>query len=181
MDVLIDLCGHAGDRGEARALAERLGGLPLALRSAGTYLGRTSRGGGLLCREAGRPARAATFDAYRQALGDSALDLLDEGVPHLNDVERLEQRHRGLVSRTWEMGLDLLEAQGHVHARALMRLMSCFASAPLPADLLDEAVLAETAGRAVVLDDPPRRTPHETSPGPRQGADQGRPAHRSRR
>ncbi|MEJ2853094.1 MULTISPECIES: hypothetical protein [unclassified Saccharothrix] len=152
-DVLIDLAGHAGGRGAARALAERLGGLPLALRSAGTYLGRTSRGGGLLRRESGRPARAATFDAYRQALGDSALDLLDEGVPHLNDVERLEQRHRGLVSRTWEMGLDLLEAQGYVHARALMRLMSCFASAPLPADLLDEAVLAEAAGRAVVLDD----------------------------
>ncbi|WP_158853373.1 NB-ARC domain-containing protein [Saccharothrix deserti] len=152
-DVLIDLAGHAGERSAARALAERLGGLPLALRSAGTYLGRTSRGGGLLRREAGRPARAATFDAYRQALGDFAPDLLDEGVPHLNDVERREQLHRGLVSRTWEMSLDLLETQGFVHARALMRLMSCFASAPLPADLLDEAVLAEAASRAVVLSD----------------------------
>ncbi|MGW3958272.1 tetratricopeptide repeat protein [Amycolatopsis sp. NPDC005003] len=131
-DVLVDLAGHAGDQAQATALAERLGGLPLALRSAGSYLGRTARGAGLLR----RPARIATFAAYRQALGDIGTDLLDEGLPRLNESDRLERLHRGLVGRTWEMSFDLLESQGIAQARPLMRLISCLAPAPLPAELL---------------------------------------------
>jgi hypothetical protein len=46
-DVLLDLCGEsAGSKQDAVALAERLGGLPLALRAAGLYL---SRRGGVGC------------------------------------------------------------------------------------------------------------------------------------
>ncbi|HET6706384.1 tetratricopeptide repeat protein [Amycolatopsis sp.] len=131
-DVLVDLAGHAGDQAQATALAERLGGLPLALRSAGSYLGRTARGAGLLR----RPARIATFAAYRQALGDIGTDLLDEGLPRVNETDRLERLHRGLVGRTWEMSFDLLESQGIAQARPLMRLISCLAPAPLPAELL---------------------------------------------
>ncbi|MEV4055020.1 AAA family ATPase [Amycolatopsis sp. NPDC049688] len=131
-DVLVDLAGHAGDRAQAQALAERLGGLPLALRSAGSYLGRTARGAGLLR----GPARIATFAAYRQALGDLGTDLLDEGLPRPTETDRLERLHRVLISRTWEMNLDLLDSQGITEARPLMRLISCFAPAPLPAELL---------------------------------------------
>ncbi|MET8853133.1 AAA family ATPase [Amycolatopsis sp. NPDC004625] len=131
-DVLVDLAGHAGDRAQAQALAERLGGLPLALRSAGSYLGRTARGAGLLR----GPARIATFAAYRQALGDIGTDLLDEGLPRPSETDRLERLHRVLISRTWEMNLDLLDSQGITQARPLMRLISCFAPAPLPAELL---------------------------------------------
>ncbi|WP_342741221.1 NB-ARC domain-containing protein [Amycolatopsis xylanica] len=133
-DVLVDLAGHAGDKEEANALAERLGGLPLALRSAGSYLSRTARGAGLLR----RPARITTFDAYRLALGNLGTELLDEGQPWPNESERLERLHRGLVGRTWEMSLDLLEAQGIAQARPLMRLISCFAPAPLPVELIAE-------------------------------------------
>lgn len=142
-DVLIDLAGHAGNRRDARALADRLGGLPLALMSAGTYLGRTARGGGLLRRTGGCPARIATFHAYQHALGDLGTDLLDQGINQaFGDTERLERLHRRLVGRTWEMSLDLLEAQGIMHARGLMRLMSCFASSALPVDLIDVDALA---------------------------------------
>ncbi|EOD70374.1 tetratricopeptide repeat-containing protein, partial [Amycolatopsis vancoresmycina] len=109
-----------------------LGGLPLALRSAGSYLGRTARGAGLLR----GPARIATFATYRQALGDIGTDLLDEGLSRPNETDRLERLHRVLISRTWEMNLDLLDSQGITQARPLMRLISCFAPAPLPAELL---------------------------------------------
>ncbi|MGH3711110.1 MAG: NB-ARC domain-containing protein [Pseudonocardiaceae bacterium] len=154
-DVLIDRAGHAGSHGDARALADRLGGLPLALVSAGTYLGRTTRGGGLLRRTGGHPARITTFDSYQRELGDLGTDLLDQGLNQPVDTEHLERLYRRLVGRTWEISLDLLEAQGISHARGLMRLMSCFASSAMPVDLINVDTLAASGAlpASSVLDD----------------------------
>ncbi|MBW5426195.1 hypothetical protein GKQ77_32355, partial [Streptomyces sp. BG9H] len=49
-EVLVDFAGNAGPMADARALARRLGGMPLALKLAGSYLARTGRGAGLLRR-----------------------------------------------------------------------------------------------------------------------------------
>ncbi|WP_026119566.1 tetratricopeptide repeat protein [Nocardiopsis ganjiahuensis] len=148
-DVLIDLAGNAGTEEEARALSERLGGLPLALRLAGSYLARTARGAGLLRQRGGGPHRTRTFDAYLEAVGDLGPELLDQGLPP--GTGAAERLHRRLISRTWELSLDLLDEQGTVEARPLMRLLSCFSAEPFPVDLLDVAA----ASRHGLLPEPP--------------------------
>ncbi|GAA4136925.1 tetratricopeptide repeat protein [Actinomadura keratinilytica] len=151
-DVLIDLAGHAGAREEARTLAERLGGLPLALTLAGSYIARAGRGAGLLRHRREGRSRVRTFTAYTEALGDIGTELLDAGVRgDLSADGRAEILHRRLVGRTWELTLDLLDTQGLPEARALMRLLSCFAPAPFPVDLIDP----EVAARHGLLPDPP--------------------------
>jgi hypothetical protein len=57
--MLLELAPSAGDEDQARALARRLGGHPLSLRLAGSYLGS-------------RAAQGATFAAYGRALGEEA-------------------------------------------------------------------------------------------------------------
>ncbi|WNI18837.1 hypothetical protein [Actinacidiphila sp. ITFR-21] len=67
--VLRDLAPGAGDGAKARALAQDLGGLPLALHLAGMYLRSTV-------------VRRSTFAAYGEALAGGGLHLLDEpGAP----------------------------------------------------------------------------------------------------
>ncbi|MCO5967534.1 tetratricopeptide repeat protein [Actinoallomurus soli] len=137
-EVLIDLAGHAGTGSEARLLAERLGGLPLALRLAGSYLARTARGAGLLRHRGGNPSHVRTFAAYQEALGDVGTALLDRGARGgFADDGQAERLHRRLIGRTWELTLGLLDTQGLPEARSLMRLLSCFAATPFPVDLID--------------------------------------------
>ncbi|GAA3076686.1 NB-ARC domain-containing protein [Streptosporangium carneum] len=120
--LLMDLAPAAGVVAEALVLAERLGGLPLALTAAGSYLSQVGTGVGLL-----RPAHIRTFLQYDAALSAGGSALLDQ---------QDERRHRRLVGHTWEMSLDHLEGQGLTQARSLMRLLSCFAVAPLPVAVL---------------------------------------------
>ncbi|SDE39598.1 AAA domain-containing protein, partial [Streptomyces sp. LaPpAH-199] len=61
--VLLDAAPHAGTENEAEALAARLGGLPLALNAAGTYLSVPT-------------SRHRTFTAYQEALESEFADLL---------------------------------------------------------------------------------------------------------
>jgi tetratricopeptide (TPR) repeat protein len=121
--VLCDLAGEPGDQADARMLARRLGGLPLALHLVGAYLGSGA-------------ARWPTFAAYRQALDDGdGAQLLDGPDP----------RHdpRSVVTQTWEISLDDLAHSGIPQARGLLRLLSCYAPAtPIPLDLLDGRRLA---------------------------------------
>ncbi|WP_329177383.1 tetratricopeptide repeat protein [Streptomyces sp. NBC_01477] len=114
--ALLDLAPEAGDEAEARLLARRLGGLPLALHLAGSYL----RSAVVYC---------PTFTAYAEVLGgDGGLRLLDgSGAPD-----------RSVVTRTWEISLDNLARDGVPQARNLLRLLSCYAAdASIPMGLLD--------------------------------------------
>ncbi|MEV8353894.1 tetratricopeptide repeat protein [Streptomyces niveus] len=148
-DLLLDLAGEAGDPAEAQVLAERLDGLPLALKLAGSYLARSARGAGLLRRPGPRPGgRLRSFAAYTEALGEAGAGFLDEGERRRLDEAGTEQMHRRLVGRTWELSLDLLEEQRLPEARFLMRLLSCCAPAPFPVELLNPETLQSPEGLA---------------------------------
>jgi hypothetical protein len=117
--VLLDRAPAAGGDVEARALARRLGGLPLALRLAGSYL------------ESG-VALQASFRDYRLAL-DGGRARLWTSTPTADPAIS----SRTVVMHTWEMSLDALTKGGVPQARPLLRLLSCYASAtPIPLSLL---------------------------------------------
>jgi hypothetical protein len=95
--VLLDQAGdEPGPRGEAVALADRLGGLPLALRLAGRYLASTNR--------VPLPDSITTYAAYREAYNSGGA--ADAGA-------------RGIIDRTWELSLDLLDDRSLGSARAV--------------------------------------------------------------
>lgn len=145
-DVLLDLAGEAGDPAEAQVLAERLDGLPLALKLAGSYLARSARGAGLLRHRGPRSGgRLRSFATYTEALGEAGAGFLDQGEHRRLDEAGTERMHRSLVGRTWELSLDLLEEQRLPEARFLMRLLSCCAPAPFPVELLDSETLPSAA------------------------------------
>ena len=121
--VLLDLAPDAGDTAEAARLSSRLGGLPLALHQAGAYL-------------ASPFAAHRTFEAYCQALEGHFGQLLGRG-----------DEDRARVTGTWELSLTALAARGCPQARALLRVLSCFAPAtPIPPSLLDLEILGRRRG-----------------------------------
>lgn len=114
-DVLLEVAGPAaGDRKAAAALADRLGGLPLALVLTGRYLAEVAS----LPASWMTPDLPADFASYLIALG--------RGAPG----ESLA------IGLTWELSLDLLADRGLGSARALLRLLSCLGPAPIPYELL---------------------------------------------
>ncbi|MFD5324178.1 tetratricopeptide repeat protein [Streptomyces sp. NPDC127092] len=111
--VLADRAGaEAGAETDAADLSARLGGLPLALDSAGRYLASVAERPAFL-RTDGEPA---TYAAYLAALG--AGDLAVDGD--------------GTLARIWAMSLRLLRDRGHARAEELLRLLAGFADAPVP-------------------------------------------------
>jgi tetratricopeptide (TPR) repeat protein len=137
--ILLDLAPAAGGKASARALARRLGRLPLALRLAGLYVG-TGYG-------------HATFDEFRAALEADpavikALELRD------SDPEAVE---RMMVMRTWELSLDALAGRGLPQARPLLRMLSCFGSPdPVPVRMVRAGPLDRFLA---TFTDPPREPP----------------------
>ncbi|MCX4683253.1 tetratricopeptide repeat protein [Kitasatospora purpeofusca] len=124
----------AGTADEAHALAARLGGLPLALRLAGTYLEQANR----TPPSFRAPATPTTYTGYLRAWEDG-LDRLDPGHA---------------LARTWAMSVALLEQRSHGHARALLELLAAFADADLPyTHLLTPDRLADS-GPLAALDGP---------------------------
>ncbi|MEV7069033.1 tetratricopeptide repeat protein [Streptomyces collinus] len=122
--ILLDYAGpDAGPRAEAHRLAERLGGLPLALRAAGSYLAGELAGP---VWRSGSTTR--TFAEYQAAL-DRAMS---ESWQHPREVGPEEQAVMEVVHQTSELSLTLLEKSGLVVARPLLKLLACFADAPLP-------------------------------------------------
>jgi hypothetical protein len=124
-----------GSEDAARALAQRLGGLPLALKIAGSYLAKASA----------VPAAFAEADAirtYRQYINVIERGDLDTVfAPDGSDLT--QERARELIGRTWELSLDLLQTRNLPEARRVLRLLATFADAPIPYQLLlRPAVLA---------------------------------------
>ncbi|WP_141579295.1 tetratricopeptide repeat protein [Actinomadura sp. WMMA1423] len=122
-DVLLDLAPNAGTRDEARALAERLGGLPLALRHAGYHLASPFH-------------RERTFTAYADALQDRFPELMGAGADD-----------RSIVTSTWRLTFEALRQNGQPEAEAQLRVLSRFAGGvPFRCDLLDHDVLGRGTG-----------------------------------
>ncbi|MFD3577568.1 tetratricopeptide repeat protein [Streptomyces sp. NPDC058644] len=130
--VLLDLAPQAGTLAEAKELAARLGGLPLALRAAGRYLTEQT-------------SRYRTFTEYQQALDQDLAPLLGPEHPDATDPETA----RVLVRYTWEISLDQLAADRRPLARPVLRLLSLFADAPIPRPLIVGDFVRAAVGETV--------------------------------
>ena len=141
--VLADRAGHhhdalGGDSG-AEALAQRLGGLPLALRIAGSFLAEMAE----VPPAFADPGLIHSYRQYRQALEQGHLDTT---FPSLGTRDMTPEQARGIIDRTWELSLDLLESRQFPEARRLLRLLACFADAAIPYELLlSPPILASSA------------------------------------
>ena len=107
-DLAPGICDPDGR--QARELGRRLGGLPLALYLAGSYLGS-----GL--------ARWRTFTDFGDALDGAELPAA------LADLSDPAGGARIDIQRTWELSLDALAAAGRPQARPLLLLLACYAPA----------------------------------------------------
>lgn len=117
--VLTDLAPGVADQGsKARELGARLGGLPLALYLAGTYL-------------AAPFARWHDFADYRRALDGPDLPAA------LYALDDPSAQARATLGRTWDLSLDALAKEGRPQSRELLHLLSCYAAATaIPGSLL---------------------------------------------
>jgi len=70
---------------------------------------------------------ALSFAAYQSSLDQRLVEppMSDRGSDNTGENPRP-------LAKTWEMSLDLLTRQGYDLARPLLRLIACFAAAPLP-------------------------------------------------
>lgn len=119
--ILLDLAPGAGPRDSAGQLAEKLGGLPLALRHAGLYLVQPF-------------VTERTFEEYLTELLGGAPELM-VSQPEVQGDERTSLRS------TWDLSLSLLERQGIGDARQTLRLLSmCSAPNPIPLIIIQIAV-----------------------------------------
>ncbi|OEV29760.1 ATP/GTP-binding protein [Streptomyces nanshensis] len=123
--VLCDLAPEAGTAEDAIEIAEKLGRLPLALTLAGGFLSH-------------QVIEPWTMTQYGSRLdGRGQVGLIDRGAVRLPGEDS-----RQLVSRTWQLSLDALAAQGFNESTALLQLLACYGSDPLPLSLLSGPDLA---------------------------------------
>ncbi|MDQ2882872.1 MAG: tetratricopeptide repeat protein [Actinomycetota bacterium] len=133
--VLAELAPEAGSDDEARSLANRLGGLPLALMLVGSYLARTSSDPALP--ESRTPRSFAEYNAALDAAFPDAISSLP---------------HSWRLSCAWELSLDLLESRGITAARPLLRLIAFFTPNPLPTMVLKISIMKREVGLFADLD-----------------------------
>ncbi|MFI8194407.1 FxSxx-COOH system tetratricopeptide repeat protein [Streptomyces sp. NPDC085946] len=131
--VLTDAAPSAGSETDARALALRLGGLPLALEAAGRFLATAT-------------SRYRTFTAYREALDQEFGELL--GAEHPQAAADPEIA-RTVVRHTWDLSLEQLHDDGYILARPLLHLLALLEAAPIPRSLITPALLADATGHNV--------------------------------
>ncbi|WP_340562052.1 aKG-HExxH-type peptide beta-hydroxylase [Streptomyces sp. GSL17-111] len=131
--VLGDLAPEAGTVRDAQDLAEHLGGLPLALNLAGSYLAQVRED------PWPSPSTPVTFAEYLRNFDTRLAEMAADPDMDLGPAER----SRRTILSTWELSLDLLHHQGAHHARPLLRLLSAFGPAPIPYQkLLNPEILA---------------------------------------
>ncbi|MEU0547282.1 tetratricopeptide repeat protein [Micromonospora sp. NPDC005979] len=123
--VLLDHTGNrAGSRGEAAALATILGGLPLALRIAGSYLAETT---------SSPWPEADAIKSFSQYSASIVGDFPPPGGEQL-------------IERVWQLSISLLEKRGLLDAVSLLELLSNLADAPIPYQtVLEPGLLARSA------------------------------------
>ncbi|MCY0955246.1 tetratricopeptide repeat protein [Streptomyces sp. H27-S2] len=130
----------------ALRLAGTLGGLPLALHMAGSYLGAQCR---RHFRRAGHAdsvsfAASAVQEYDVQVRADVAL--LDKAVGRRSGGGPRDAESAGevRVTATWERSLRLLEDRGLPEARSLLQILASYESTPVPLRTLDPAILARS-------------------------------------
>ena len=139
--VLADYARHQAGLGtdaEAAALAGRLGRLPLALKIAGSYLAESA----VVPAAFARDGLIRSYRDYQRAVEEGQLDI---AFPAPGGAELTPEQARGLIGRTWDLTLDLLEARQLPEARPILCLLASMADAPVPHEwLLDPAILADS-------------------------------------
>ena len=132
--------GHdsLGSPQEAEALARRLGGLPLAMKIAGSFLAESVAVPAAFA----TPDVARTYSQYLAALEGGQLETV---FPAPSTGGLTAERARQVIGRTWELTLDLLGIRRMPEARWILRLLACMADAPIPYELLlDPGILGES-------------------------------------
>ena len=117
-----------GSGTDAQELASRLGGLPLAVKIAGSYLSDAATTPAAYA----DPDQVRTYRQYKEALDTKNLATV---FPAPNSAMTQDEA-RTLIGKTWDLTLDLLQARQMPEARPLLRLLSTFADAPIPHELL---------------------------------------------
>ncbi|MGW6467454.1 tetratricopeptide repeat protein, partial [Streptomyces rubiginosohelvolus] len=128
--VLLDAAPHAGTEADAKALAVRLGGLPLGLNAAGTYLSVPT-------------SRHRTFAAYQHALETEFADLLGAEHPAAATDPAVA---RSVVRHTWDLSLDQLHSDGYTLARPVLQLLALLEPAPVPRTLITPELVTDATG-----------------------------------
>ncbi|MFJ1789694.1 tetratricopeptide repeat protein, partial [Streptomyces anulatus] len=128
--VLLDAAPNAGTEAEAEALAVRLGGLPLGLNAAGTYLSVPT-------------SRHRTFTAYQHALEAEFADLLGAEHPAAAADPAVARR---VVRHTWDLSLDQLHSDGYTLARPALQLLALLEPAPVPRSLMTPELVTDATG-----------------------------------
>ncbi|ADP79497.1 tetratricopeptide repeat protein [Pseudofrankia inefficax] len=129
--VLADVAGERiGPADAARALSDRLDGLPLALVLAGRLMAEAR----LTPAAIPGPRLPSTCAEYVTMLDRSGNELLHRA--DTADLRAPEAPARSSLTRTWDLSLDLLASRGLPLARPLLRLLSCFGAAPIDVGLV---------------------------------------------
>jgi len=129
--VLSDHAGRSsrlGGTDEARMLAMRLGGFPLALKLAGSYLARSTD----IPASFTDAGTITTYQGYRDAMNAGLAGAA--GALHDEDITQVEIST--LIHKARELTLDLLDARQLPEARRVLQLLAIFADAPLPYELI---------------------------------------------
>jgi tetratricopeptide (TPR) repeat protein len=141
-EVLADFAGRhqeLGGLGEAEALAARLGGLPLALKIAGSYLRDAATTPAVFTGQ-----KLRSYTEYREAVERADLT----ASKHSGGEDLSEGQAQELIGTIWEPTRRLLEARPVPHAQAVLRLLASLGTAPIPYLLLDPGLITESSAFA---------------------------------
>ncbi|MFF0433741.1 tetratricopeptide repeat protein [Streptomyces sp. NPDC004327] len=126
--------GIGGTNEDARRLAQRLGGLPLALRGAADVIKAVHESPITL------DSDIRDFESFRQVVAPDGDAAADRDGPHLTEL-----LGREIVEKVCGIGLDLLAEHRLPHAPTLLKVLACLSIAPVPYRcLLAGPVLAQS-------------------------------------
>jgi tetratricopeptide (TPR) repeat protein len=130
-DVLADCTGHhprLGGADDAELLAARLGGLPLALKIAGSYLASTAA----LPVAFVDSTTITTYRTYWNAMNSGA----SEDRHAASDNRMTQAGVLSLIGQILELSLDRLDDRQMPEARQVLRFLATLADAPIPYELM---------------------------------------------
>ncbi len=113
------------DLAAAKALADDLGYLPLALAQARAFMAERGHG----------------FAAYRELFAERLIEVMARGADGLDptidaSADAEGRKRQRAVAATWDISIEAAETKAP-GARALLELLACFAPDPLPRAILD--------------------------------------------